>query len=293
MKKISIIILTCFLLACGDNNTDTNTLKTDNVPQAQHSVKDTSRTSDFDSLYYLHSKAFTLIDSSSDAATWKTFMNGIKTYSTDSINFLLQNGSYCCFDKHVTAYDYESYLKSDSGRIFSHRIICKKFDLTHKNELGFLIKFFKGLKLKYMPTSSGFEKVSDYWSGMIEKEEPLVCVHYKINLKNIKPQNFYLLYLQTSFSTGYGSDDWFCTFDKKGNLIDCVYGTFGTQSDNCIVEFDKNENIKGKYEHYYQTEKNGKFFDHINSFEYVIKITKEGKFSVIKTSKKRIEKEAA
>ena len=292
MKKISIIILTCFLLACSDNNTDTNTLKTDNVPQTQHPVKDTSRTSNFDSLYYIHSKALTVIDTSSDVATWKTFMSGIKTYSTDSINFLLQNGSYCCFDKKVTAYDYESYLKSDSGRIFSHRIICKQFDLTHKNELGFLIKFFKGLKLKYFPTSNGFEKVSDYWSGMIENEEPLVCVHYNVNLKNIKPQNFYLLYLQTSFSTGFGSDDWLCTFDNKGNLIDCVYGTFGNQRENCIVEFDKNENIKGKYEEYYQTGKNGKFIDNTNSFEYVIKITKEGKFSVIKTNKKRIVKQA-
>ena len=292
MKKISIIILTCFLLACSDNNTGTNTLKTDNVPPKQHPLKDTSRTSNFDSLYYLHSKAFTVIDTSSDAATWKTFMSGIKTYSTDSINFLLQNGSYCCFDKKVTAYDYESYLKSDSGRIFSHRIICKQFDLTHKNELGFLIKFFKELKVKYQPTANGFDKPNYYWSGMLENEEPLVCVHYNIKLKNIKPQNFYLLYLQTSFSTGFASDNWFCTFDNKGKLIDCVYGTFGTQRDNCIVEFDKNENIKGKYEEYYQTGKNGKFIDNTNSFEYVIKITKEGKFSVIKTNKKRIVKQA-
>ncbi len=276
--------MSLILLACNSNtNIKTNSLKADSILQTQHVIKDTTRKSNFDSLYYKHSKAFTILDTTNNETTWRTFMSGIKKCSTDSLNRLLSYGAYCCFDKQVTAYDYKSYLESDSGRIFSHRIICKQFDLTQKNELGFLTKFFmKGLKIK-IPTLKGFDKPYNYWSGMLENEEPLVCVHYNVNLKNIKPQNFYLLFLQTSESTGFGSENWFCTFDNKGNLIDCVFGTFGSQWGNCVVDFDKNENIRGKYEEY---SRNGD--NYVYSFEYVIKITKEGKFKVIKTSKKKV-----
>ncbi len=271
-RQLLTILILSQIISCGQKISDNK--KNDNSPISTDNSN--GQTKKYTSRYFENSFALTILDTTTDSSTFVTFMNAIKTMNTpiqfDSL--LNYNSDEFWIDKRVDSYDSIMFFKNDSGRILSNRILCE--DESYRNELSFLIKYFKRLYNKYAPYVKNFESYKQiYWDTMPHSNLPLVCVHFKITLSHRQRQNFYLLYITASPSGGFGSNRFLCTFNNKGQLQDCMIADFSGYNEENHLTFDNNDNIIGNYLHF-------QYYDNcktkVDTMNYKIKISKRGQF---------------
>jgi len=239
--------------------------------------------------YYEYSK-FEEEPSDNDSTLFARFVN-----SVTEVNAPLNINIEFLDEDKIKKNDSISFIAGDSGRILNGRIISN--DCDYKNELTIILPFFINIYSKYEPYISGIgykdvgfynkhkffptnKKEKDF---IYRKNEYYNAILIISRIKIRENQKFFLFHLTIS-KTKQGQKCGYpllCTFQPDGELIDCLSipsCKSGLETDS----IDSNGLFHGSICVYWQVSENDEYYDYNKCLNYIIRITDNGYFKLVK-----------
>lgn len=288
-KKIFFgLIFICVWITFSFRLTDCKTNQIARSKIVSTSLRDTIVIKKNKKEYFADSKIFEVIDTTSDATIFKSFLKGIIEKSAPLKIQYFNPGPYKAPPEEFLTYDSIVYSISNEGRKFSDRIISESPDL--RNDLSFLFKYFKRIHVRFSPYIENlnsppqpkplFESNLFLFDTTDITNDPMVIVNYKINLKK-KNQRFILLKI-TAGNLAWVSAPHLVTFSRSGEFIDCIHLPEPYQGINGEAKIDQYGNIIAKYiEGPYQFENGkGQTIDEYWTMNYKLSVDENGRFNL-------------